>query len=389
MRCSTKRRLKIVGLFSGIGGIELGFLKAGHQPILLCERDPAARAVLEARFPDTETVFDIRGLKSLPRDTDLVTAGFPCQDLSQAGSANGIRGARSGLVAHVFRLLRGRRVPWVLLENVPFMLWLSGGAAMRYVVARLEDLGYRWAYRLIETRSFGIPQRRQRVFILAALDDDPTEVLLKTTRPPTPGLDYRGQSCGFYWTEGNRGVGWAVNSIPTLKGGSTWGIACPPAIWFPDGRIATPDIRDAERLQGFRPGWTSPAEAVGRRGRRWTLVGNAVTVDIAKWLGERLAVTRAAPNSPIGQELLNGTWPRAAYGSRTGRFAAEISAWPVSRTIPPLDSFLRFPTKPLSLRAATGFEARLSRSNLRTPHEFRRALKKHIRCEQQSISERE
>ena len=66
--------------------------------------------------------------------------------------------------------------------------------------------------------------------------------------------------CGFYWTEGLRGLGWAVDAVPTLKGGSTIGIPSPPAIWNPkDGSITTPSITDAERLQGFEPDWTQPA----------------------------------------------------------------------------------------------------------------------------------
>ena len=80
-----------------------------------------------------------------------------------------------------------------------------------------------------------------------------------------------------------------VNAIPTLKGGSTVGVPSPPAIWLPDGRFVTPDIRDAERLQGFAVDWTRPAETVRRRSFRWKLVGNAVSVPVAKWVGDRLA----------------------------------------------------------------------------------------------------
>ena len=104
----------------------------------------------------------------------------------------------------------------------------------------------------------------------------------------------RGLWCGFYWTEGLRGLGWAVDAVPTLKGGSTIGIPSPPAIWNSgDGSITTPDIRDAERLQGFDADWTLPALDVGgvRRGHRWKLVGNAVSVPVARWVGDRLAGT--------------------------------------------------------------------------------------------------
>jgi len=160
--------LKTVGLFAGIGGIEVGLSQTGHQTELLCEFDPAAMAVLRARLPEAPLHDDIRTLRELPKDTELVCAGFPCQDLSQAGKTAGISGSRSGLVGELFRLLRKQQVPWVLIENVPFMLQLAKGQAMEVIVAALEDLGYRWAYRVMDSRSFGVPQRRQRVFLLAS-----------------------------------------------------------------------------------------------------------------------------------------------------------------------------------------------------------------------------
>src|SRR3954451_13463087 len=93
-----------VGLFAGIGGIELGLHAAGFETVLLSENDPAARAVLEHRFPGVLLHGDIRTLNELP-DVEVIAGGFPCQDLSQAGRTAGIRGRNSGLVGEVFRLL--------------------------------------------------------------------------------------------------------------------------------------------------------------------------------------------------------------------------------------------------------------------------------------------
>ncbi len=84
------------------------------------------------RFPDVPLVGDVRDLKSLPK-VDVVAAGFPCTDLSQAGRTRGIQGSQSGLVAEVFRLLRRQRVPLLVLENVRNMLVLDSGEAMRYL----------------------------------------------------------------------------------------------------------------------------------------------------------------------------------------------------------------------------------------------------------------
>ena len=81
---------RIVSLFTGIGGFDLGFQgRCGHVR-LMCEIDPVARAVLRTHFPDIEIVEDVAALKELPAETELLTMGFPCQDLSQAGSRAGI-----------------------------------------------------------------------------------------------------------------------------------------------------------------------------------------------------------------------------------------------------------------------------------------------------------
>ena len=103
-RGSRPRTLRVAGLFAGVGGLELGLTRAGHETGLLCEIDAGARAVLAARFPDIPCAPDVRELKTLPKGTELLVGGFPCQDLSQAGKTAGIEGSRSGLVGEVFRL---------------------------------------------------------------------------------------------------------------------------------------------------------------------------------------------------------------------------------------------------------------------------------------------
>ncbi len=153
------RELSVVGLFAGIGGIEVGLHSAGHRTVLLCEIDPAAQRVLREHFPEVPLTADVRELESIP-DAGICAAGFPCQDLSQAGRTEGIRGTNSGLVAEVFRLVERANPRWLLLENVPFMLQLDRGAAMRFLTRSLERLGFNWAYRVVDTRAFGLPQRR-------------------------------------------------------------------------------------------------------------------------------------------------------------------------------------------------------------------------------------
>jgi DNA (cytosine-5)-methyltransferase 1 len=371
--------LVVAGLFAGVGGIELGLRRAGHEAALLCEFDAGASAVLEQRFPGVRLHGDVRKLARLPRRVDLLTAGFPCQDLSQAGQTKGIAGARSGLVREVFRLLEQRPVPWLLLENVPFMLQLARGEALEVIISELERLGYRWAYRVVNSQAFGLPQRRQRVFLVASLKGDPRGVLFADDAgPPEPEPATRPTACGFYWTEGTRGLGWAEDGVPTLKGGSTIGIPSPPAIVLPGGRIVKPDIRDAERLQGFEADWTLPALAAVKRGHRWKLVGNAVTVDVAHWIGERLR----APGEVIakqGARLSSGrSWPRAAWNVGEGRHAVEASEWPIARRGEGLQRFLQFEPEPLSVKATAGFLDRAQRSSLRFPVGFLDTVREHL-----------
>jgi DNA (cytosine-5)-methyltransferase 1 len=333
---------------------------------------------LQAHFPDLPVHDDVRTLKRFPKGTDLVTGGFPCQDISQAGKTTGISGKNSGLVNEIFRLLEKSDVPHVLLENVSFILALNRGHAMRHVVGELERLGYKWAYRVIDSRSFGLPQRRQRMFLLASRVCEPFELLMTGNESPGDSDEWRGRACGFYWTEGVRGLGWAVDGVPTLKGGSTVGIASPPAIWLPDGRIVTPEIRDAERMQGFEPGWTEPALKVSRQGFRWKLVGNAVSVPVAQWIGTRLQNGSSAVDLRVRTFDQATKWPVAAFGGPGQRaLAVEISMWPVASLRVPLTQFLHYDPKPLSYKATTGFLSRLRSGSLHFPQEFLAALERH------------
>lgn len=216
---------------------------------------------MRARFPGVRIYGDICSLDRLPKTVDLITAGFPCQDLSQVGRTAGVKGRQFRVVWQVFRLLDERKVQLLLFENVPFMLRLGRGSAIEALVGGLETRGFKWAYRTIDSIFFGLPQRRPRVFLLAARSEDPRDVLLSHDAINEEEVLKKSKpsSFGFYWTEGNRGIGWAIESLPALKGGSALGIPSPPAMILPSGLVATPHLCDAERLQGFPAHWTAPA----------------------------------------------------------------------------------------------------------------------------------
>lgn len=373
--------MKTIGLFSGIGGLELPFHRDGGKAVLLCDVWEPSRRVLAARFPDVPIHDDIATLKSLPAGAQVVTAGFPCTDLSQAGRTAGIGGKESGLVAHVFRLLETAKIDWLVLENVRNMLVLDRGKAMSYLVTRLEELRFRWAYRLVDSRFSGVPHRRHRVLFVASRKHDPREVLFADEAGEPDETVMREDAFGFYWTEGLSGLGWAKDAVPPLKGGSTVGIPSPPAIWIPnapDGRrIVTPSIEDAEALQGFPRGWTSPASAGTKNGPRWKLVGNAVSVGVSSWLVERL---RRPGATCVSSETWShaAKWPDAAYGTAGKVWKFHASCWPQRRPYQHLTDVVKVArAEALSHRATCGFLDRASRSNLRFDKEFLADLERH------------
>ncbi|MFO7856343.1 MAG: DNA (cytosine-5-)-methyltransferase [Paracoccaceae bacterium] len=370
------------GLFSGIGGLELPFARRGARTELLCENWEPARAVLAERFAEADLHGDVADLADLPRDVDVVTAGFPCTDLSQAGRTAGIRGRESGLVSHVFRLLRRSRTRWLVLENVRNMLVLDRGGAMAFLVEELEALGFAWAYRTVDSRFSGVPQRRHRVLFVASRTDDPRGVLFADEAGPPDAAAERDDAFGFYWTEGLRGLGWARNAVPPLKGGSGVGIPSPPGIWRPRAapgrRVVTPSVEDAEALQGFPRGWTEAARDGRRDGARWKLVGNAVTVGVADWLASRLLTpgTVALPVRPLDRA---GGWPEAAFGHAGGAFAVDASHWPRHGLRRHLSDVVQEATlTPLSHRAAAGFLSRARLGRLRFDPRFLADVEAHV-----------
>ena len=144
----------------------------------------------------------------------------------------------------------------------------------------------------------------------------------------------------------------------------------------------TPDIRDAERLQGFEPDWTRPALDGGgvRPGHRWKLIGNAVSVPVAKWVGQRLAAPGVFDGSRTGKPMRPGvSWPRAAYGRKGDEpIPVGVSMWPVRWPRQHLSDFLRYPVIPLSERAAAGFLGRARASSLTFRPEFLRDVERHV-----------
>ena len=169
-------------LFCGVGGFDLGFERAGMVCRWQVEINPQCRNVLGYHWPalDLHRGEDVRHVKTADFvRPDVICGGFPCQGLSVAGRRAGLAGERSGLFHEFMRIAAEFRPGWLVIENVPGLLSSNGGRDMGTVLGTLGQLGYRWAYRVLDAQFFGVAQRRRRVFIVASAGDrpHPAEVL--------------------------------------------------------------------------------------------------------------------------------------------------------------------------------------------------------------------
>jgi DNA (cytosine-5)-methyltransferase 1 len=167
------RRMDYGSLFTGMGGIDLAFDRAGMTCVFQAEKEPKCWPVLEKHWPQVKRFEDVHDVNTTAVTVrpDWIAGGFPCQDLSVAGKRAGLAGQRSGLFWEFVRILGEFRPGGVLLENVPGLLSSNEGRDMRTVVDALGELGYGWAYRILDAQWFGVPQRRRRVFIVGCLGD--------------------------------------------------------------------------------------------------------------------------------------------------------------------------------------------------------------------------
>ena len=316
-----KRPYTVASFFSGIGGLDLGLEQAGFVIRFHCENNAFCREILEQHWPNLPTHYDIRKLDNaeIP-ETDVWAAGFPCQDLSLArmGPRSGLRGRQSGLFHEFVRLVRGYNPRAVILENVLGLLSSHGGRDFAIVLKTLDKLGYGIAWRVLNSKDFGVPQQRRRVYIVAMHRDwgSPGEVLFES-------------ECGDWNTKTSQSNGKKSPSLfqtiigdpirgPLVKTiahciyaesarhtGTDWSRNY---VWYPDGRVRRFTPNEVERVQGFPDDWTLPLAIDERQAERidslrYHAIGNAVTPPVAKWVGTRLARVMTLQDLAFLQEL--------------------------------------------------------------------------------------
>lgn len=227
-------------LFSGIGGIDLGFDRAGLKCAWQVEIDPFARKVLEKHWPEVPKHDDIRTFKPTP--VDVVCGGFPCQDISSAGTGKGLQGKRSGLWYEFERVIREIRPRFVVVENVAVLL----NRGFDEILGTLAAVGYDAEWNVIPAFAVGAPHVRERLFIVA----------WNVAHSEGDGRN-EGHSHA-------RGCGTGIETWKEYRPrrGDRWWQA-EPAV----GRVANGIPDRVDRLRGL---------------------GNAVVPDIAEWIGRRL-----------------------------------------------------------------------------------------------------
>ena len=296
--------IRVASFFAGIGGFDLGFERAGMESVWQCEKKPFCVDILEQHWPTVTRAQDI--LEVEPSDipeAEVWAGGFPCQDVSLArmGPRSGLRGKQSGLFYDFAQLIGDRRPPLVVLENVAALLSSHDGRDFAVLLRTLADIGYGLAWRVLDSRYFGVPQSRSRVFIVGSLggadragsvlfepecgDRDSEKSRSNGEKPVSPfqisvgdprkGFVKKLAHCLYAESARHTGTDWSRNYVS-----------------YPEGRVRRLTPLEAERLQGFPDDWTMPKESVDNLdmldSARYHACGNAVSVPVAEWLGHRI-----------------------------------------------------------------------------------------------------
>jgi len=164
--------MRFFDLFAGIGGFRLALEREGYKCVGYCEIDKYARKLYEAYY-ETEgeaSYEDVRDIvpEELP-DFDVLTAGFPCQSFSISGKRRGFEDTRGTLFFEIARIARVKRPTYLLLENVKGLLNHDKGRTFEIILQTLDELGYDAEWQVLNSKHFGVPQNRERVFIVGHL----------------------------------------------------------------------------------------------------------------------------------------------------------------------------------------------------------------------------
>lgn len=306
--------MRIVSLFSGAGGLDLGFSQAGHEIIWANDIDKDACATYRKNIGDHIVCSDIKDIDihSIP-DCDIVIGGFPCQGFSMANMRRSIEDERNQLYKFFYSVIKEKQPRFFVAENVKGILSLGHGSVIRQIEADFQDAGYITSVNLVNMADYGVPQTRQRVIILGQRIDISTELTIhipqKTnsrlpekdnlpnwvsieeaiSRFPDPDLpnDFLNHIYSAYKVEFRNFTGHrptdAHKPSPTIlaRGNGKGGVCAIPH--YNGKRRLT--IRESAAIQTFPDDF----EFIGAMNSCYRQIGNAVPVHFAYLLGKEFA----------------------------------------------------------------------------------------------------
>jgi DNA (cytosine-5)-methyltransferase 1 len=320
------KKPKVASFFTGIGGFDIGFEQAGFDVNFQCEIHSFCRSVLKHHWPETTCATDISTLdaSSVP-DADVWCGGFPCQDLSVASGSNGrhgLNGARSGLFFRLAGLAKEKRPHVILMENVHGLLNSNEGKDFAELLHTLSSLNYAVSWRLLNSRYFGVPQSRPRVYICAWLKSPASagNVLFEDRLP----IHVKNERAAFLTTSWRRGAGpisprlaFCLAATSGRHTGTDWSRTYIP--YADEVRRLTP--LECERLQGFPDHWTklhlANVDVEKSDSLRYHTLGNAVSVAVIKWIADRI-------NGQFNVEKTSST----RRNSQTKFLTESLGRWP-------------------------------------------------------------
>lgn len=264
-------------LFAGIGGFDLGFEQAGFKTAWQVEINPVCRAVLADRFPHAVQHEDVQTCLPALSRVDVVVGGFPCQDVSTMGKRRGLAGSRTGLFFDAMRIVQTLQPRWLVLENVPGLLTSNDGQDFQTVLETLAECGYVGFWRMLDSRYFGVPTKRRRVFVVAGFRELPSAELLGDagTVERVSGKT----EAGSPWADAHPTLlaGFADGTSIDISGGNIVAVA--------DSRHKMDQRRREVEHHGLRRGLDEADAAEARA------AGNAVCPPVARWIAEKLIKT--------------------------------------------------------------------------------------------------
>lgn len=288
--------MKFIDLFAGIGGVHSGLTKAGMECVGWCEQDKYAQASYRALYPTDNLWFspDIRALNGTEMPyVDLWSFCFPCQDCSIAGLKQGMGNTRSGLFYQVMRLLNEtkHKPKWLFIENVKNLLSIDNGWGFYGMLSEMDKAGYDVFWRVYNTKDFGLPQNRERVYIIGHLGNGCTEDILYRPNQSEQSIVQVGNIIHTTSFGGNpqRGRIYSPHGLsPALtcvKGG---GIEPKILLGRNPNVIRKLTPREFWRLQGFTDSQFDTCAKIQSNAQLYKQAGNSVSIPIVYELGKKI-----------------------------------------------------------------------------------------------------